>query len=234
MNLLRIQPIVTIYLADTIFAQFAVYERDTLDSDKIYTELRKKIIRLELLPESVLNLSELAQTFGVSRTPIKEVLLSLQAEEWIMRHGSHFIVTPLSLDRIREVTEIRMVLEVQANIWAMQRITPAEMEGLKKIEQQILSFDETSSNEIIVDFDFKIHQVIFQAAKNTQLAKLLERLLGHYLRFWLSIPRHIDLQTFFSEALELIQAIDKKDENMVRECTTRHIRHSVAEIMGTR
>lgn len=205
-----------------------------MDSNRIYEALREKIIRLELAPESVLNLSELAQTFGVSRTPIKEVLISLQAEEWIMRHGSHFIVTPLSLDRIREVTEIRMVLEVQANIWAMQRITPTEIIGLKKIKQQILSLDEKSSNEIIVDFDFKIHQYIFQAAKNTQLAKLLERLLGHYLRFWLSFPRQIDLQIFFSEALELIQAIDQKDESMVRECTTKHIRNSVAEIMGTR
>jgi len=205
-----------------------------LDSNRIYEALREKIIRLELAPESVLNLSELAQAFGVSRTPIKEVLISLQAEEWIMRHGSHFIITPLSLDRIREVTEIRMVMEVQANIWAMQRITPAEMTGLKKIKQQILSLDERSSNEAIVDFDFKIHRYIFQAAKNTQLAKLLERLLGHYLRFWLSIPRQIDLQVFFSEALELIQAIDKKNESIVRECTTKHIRNSVAEIMGTR
>ncbi len=214
--------------------QLFVYTRDTLDSNKIYEELRKKIIRLELAPESVLNLSELAHVFGVSRTPIKEVLITLQAEEWIMRHGSHFIVTPLSLDRIREVTEIRMVLEVQANIWALQRITPAEMDGLKKNKERILSFGEGSSNESIVDLDFKIHQHLFQAAKNTQLAKLLERLLGHYLRFWLSIPRQIDLQIFFSEALELIQAFDKKDENMVRECTTRHIRNSVAEIMGTR
>ncbi len=205
-----------------------------MDSNRIYEALREKIIRLELAPESVLNLSELAQAFGVSRTPIKEVLISLQAEEWIMRHGSHFIITPLSLDRIREVTEIRMVMEVQANIWAMQRITPAEMTGLKKIKQQILSLDERSSNEAIVDFDFKIHRYIFQAAKNTQLAKLLERLLGHYLRFWLSIPRQIDLQVFFSEALELIQAIDKKNESIVRECTTKHIRNSVAEIMGTR
>lgn len=205
-----------------------------MDSNRIYEALREKIIRLELAPESVLNLSELAQSFGVSRTPIKEVLISLQAEEWIMRHGSHFIITPLSLDRIREVTEIRMVMEVQANIWAMQRITPAEMTGLKKIKQQILSLDERSSNEAIVDFDFKIHRYIFQAAKNTQLAKLLERLLGHYLRFWLSIPRQIDLQVFFSEALELIQAIDKKNESIVRECTTKHIRNSVAEIMGTR
>ena len=205
-----------------------------MDSNKIYDALRKKIIRLELAPESVLNLSELAEEFSVSRTPIKEVLISLQAEEWIMRHGSRFIITPLSLERIREVTEIRMVLEVQANIWALQRINAEEMKGLNKIKEQIHSFNERSSNESIVDFDFQIHQYLYQIAKNSQLAKYLERILGHYLRFLFFFPRQIDLKIFFSEPLEIIQAIENKDEKTVRECTTRHIRDSVAEIMGTR
>jgi len=205
-----------------------------MDPNNIFNALRTKIIHLDLPPESVLNLSELAQDFKVSRTPIKEVLIALQAEEWIMRHGSHFIVTPLSLERIREITEIRMVLEVQANIWAMERITENELQGLLKIKDKIGTFDETSSNQSIVDFDFEIHHFIFKAAKNVHLAKMLERLLSHYLRFWLSIPRQINHKIFFTEALELIEAITRKDDALVKECTTRHIRNSVAEIMGTR
>lgn len=205
-----------------------------MDPSQIYAALRKKIIHLELAPESVLNLSDLAKEFEVSRTPIKEVLISLQSEEWIMRQGSHFIVTPLSLERIREITEIRMVMEVQANIWAMERITPAELRELAALKGQAGGFDDTSGNQAIVDFDFTIHHTIFKAAKNAHLAKLLERILSHYLRFWLSIPRQIDAGTFFTEALELIAAIGDKDEERIRECTTRHIRNSVAQIMGTR
>ena len=205
-----------------------------MDPSQIYSALRKKIIHLELAPESVLNLSDLAKEFQVSRTPIKEVLISLQSEEWIKRHGSHFIVTPLSLERIREITEIRMVMEVQANIWAMERITPEEMKTLAAIKEKIGTFNETSSNQSIVDFDFTIHHFIFQVAKNLHLAKILERILSHYLRFWLSIPRQIDHSAFFTESLELIEAIGDKDEPLIREHTTRHIRHSVAQIMGTR
>ncbi|MCK5541937.1 MAG: GntR family transcriptional regulator [Desulfobacterales bacterium] len=204
-----------------------------MNSNEIFEALRKKIIKLELEPEKVLNLSELAEEFCVSRTPIKEVLILLQAEEWIMRHGSHFIVTPLSLERIRELTEIRMVLEVQANIWAMQRITASELKALKELENKILDFDNNCSNQDIVDFDFQIHHYIFKIAKNAHLARLLERLLCHYLRFWLSIPRQIDIKSFFVEARELIKAIENKDEALVKECTTAHIRKSVAEIMGT-
>lgn len=204
------------------------------DPTQIFTALKNKIIHLELPPESVLNLSDLAKEFNVSRTPIKEVLISLQAEEWIMRHGSHFIVTPLSLERIREITEIRMIMEVQANIWAMERITPEELNTLNQLRDQIASFNKESSNRSIVDFDFTIHYTIFKIARNAQLAKLLERLLNHYLRFWLSIPRQIDHVQFFEEAHELIDAVNHKDEAIIRECTTRHIRNSVAQIMGTR
>jgi DNA-binding GntR family transcriptional regulator len=204
-----------------------------LNSNEIFEALRKKIIRLELEPEKVLNLSELAEEFNVSRTPIKEVLILLQAEEWIVRHGSHFIVTPLSLERIREVTEIRMVLEVQANVWAMQRISDPELKLLKELENKIADFDHKSSNQDIVDLDFQIHHYIFKISKNAHLVRLLERLLCHYLRFWLSIPRQIDIKSFFLEARALIKAIEDKDEILVKECTTAHIRNSVAEIMGT-
>lgn len=205
-----------------------------MDPDRIYSALRKKIIHLELAPESVLNLSDLAKEFEVSRTPIKEVLISLQAEEWIMRQGSHFIVTPLSLERIREITEIRMVIEVQANIWAMERITPAETKKLSDLKQQILAFNAESSNQDIVDFDFSLHHFIFSLTKNANLARILERILSHYLRFWLAIPRQIDHKDFFTETLKLMDAIMAKDEALIRECTTHHIRNPVAQIMGTR
>jgi DNA-binding GntR family transcriptional regulator len=200
----------------------------------IYEVLRSRIIHLELAPESVLNLSELAEEFKVSRTPIKEVLLTLQAEDWLLRQGSHFIVTPLSLERIREITEIRMVLEVQANTWAMQRINPQELKELEQIKERILVFDASLGNKAIVDFDSTIHHLIFKAARNIQLTTMLERILSHYLRFWLAVPRHIEARVFFSEALQLIDAIVAKDEKGVRECTLNHIRNSVAEIMGTR
>ncbi len=45
-----------------------------METDKIFEMIYKQIINLDLLPEKVLNLNELAESFQVSRTPIKEVL----------------------------------------------------------------------------------------------------------------------------------------------------------------
>ena len=93
--------------------------KDDVGANKIYSLLREKIIWLEIMPETILNLTELAKEFKVSRTPIKEALILLQGEEWVLHYGPHFMVTPLSIDRLRDITEIRSALEIQASIWAM-------------------------------------------------------------------------------------------------------------------
>ena len=204
-----------------------------MEPSKIYELVREKIIWLDLMPESILNLSELAESFEVSRTPIKEALIFLQADGWVLHQGSHFMVTPLSLDRIKEITEIRSLIEVQANIWAMNRITPEELTALGELEKEILQIDDTSSNNQMIELDVKFHQSLFRAAKNSQLAQLLERMLGHYLRFWLAIPREIEPQSFFAETLEIIQAIKAKDEVKLRMSSVEHIKRSVDEIMGS-
>jgi DNA-binding GntR family transcriptional regulator len=198
-----------------------------------YELLWDKIIWLDLAPESILNLSELAEDYNLSRTPVKEALLLLQTEGWVLRNGSHFIVTPLSLDRIKEITEIRAVLEVQANVWAMQRISSPELAEIKDLRQKILACNDPDNNRHIVQLDFAFHRVLFRATRNTQLASLLDRLLAHYLRFWLSLNQSIELPGFFAEALAIIEAVEKKDEEAIRAVTIEHMRRSVERILSS-
>ena len=204
-----------------------------MEPKKIYELLREKIIWLDLMPETYLNLSELAESFKVSRTPVKEALVLLQADGWVLRHGQHFMVTPLSLSRIKEITEIRMVLEIQANSWAMERISPEELAALNELKEEIKGLGNAPSNRQLVELDFRFHRGLYHATKNSQLAQLLDRLLSHYLRFWLSIPREIEPQSFFKETAEIIRAVESKDNARIKEASTEHIKKSIDEIMGT-
>ncbi len=204
-----------------------------MESDKIYQSLKKKIIWLDLMPETILNLSDLAESFKVSRTPIKEVLILLQAEGWVLRNGPYFMVMPLSLERIKEITEIRTVMEVQAIIWALSRITVKELSALDDLKDQILNLGESSPNKQMIELDLQFHRALYQATKNGQLARLLDHLLSHYLRFWLSIPLKTGPKWFFKDNLEMIQAIKEKDEARLAMLASQHIKSSVDEIMGS-
>ena len=200
---------------------------------KIYEALKEKIIWLDLMPESLLNVSELAKSFNVSRTPVKEALIYLETEGWVLRNGTHILVTPLSIERIKEISEIRSIMEVQANIWAMYRMNKEEWLTLKKIRTEIENLAEVPNNKQLVELDLKFHRTILKASKNNQLAQILERLLHHFLRFWLSIPLRTGVQTVFQDTIEIIQAIQMKDEAGLKLATLEHIKQSVDEIMGT-
>lgn len=199
---------------------------------EIYSNLKEKIIWLDLKPGSALNLVELSKSFGVSRNPITIALTRLDAEEWVVRQGTHFVVNPLTLNRIREITEIRSVLEVQANMWAMHRITPEELDALRHLKSEINNLDDKSSNKKIVKLDVKFHSILFKASRNSHLATLLERMLCHYLRFWLSFTGNIDRSSFFSQAFDIVKAIEDKDEMRLRAASIEHIKVSLDQIMG--
>jgi DNA-binding GntR family transcriptional regulator len=204
-----------------------------MDPIAIYEDLKEKIIWLEHKPESTFNLTELAEHYGVSRNPITLALTRLDAEDWVARHGSHFVVSPLSLSRIREITEIRSLMEIQAYMWALRRITPEEIDEVGKLKKEIRKLSKSATNQEIVRLDLKFHRLLYQAAKNSELSQLLERLLSHYLRFWLSIPRKIDREAFFIEHSEIIDAVLAKDEEQLRAATSEHIKKSVEEIIGS-
>ena len=203
-----------------------------MDPLTIYEDLKDKIIWLDLKPESTLNLVALSQEYRVSRNPITIALTRLDAEEWVVRNGSHFVVSPLTVDRIREITEIRSVMEVQANLWAMQRMDDQGLAMLKTLRDEILTLRDGVSNKEIVELDVKFHQLLYKATKNKQLTTMLNRMLSHYLRFWLSSPNPIKREAFFKDEIEIIKALETKDEARLKTATSAHIKASLDEIMG--
>ena len=126
-----------------------------MEPEKIFQLLKEKIIKLELLPGSVLNLSELAKSFNLSRTPVKEAAIMLHAEGWILRESGYFTVTPLSLKLIKEITEIRSSLEIQANLWAMQRIDSEEIRALDELKKKVLGLSNGLSNKEMIELDIQ-------------------------------------------------------------------------------
>jgi len=203
-----------------------------MDPIKIYEDLKEKIVWLNLSPGSTLNQVELSETFGVSRNPLMIALTRLDAEGWIVRNGSHFVVSPLTIDRMREITEIRSVLEIQANLWAMNRITSEGIRELKTLGNEIKQASRDATRAEIVQLDYRFHTILYRETRNQELAQLLQRLLCHYLRFWLAGPQEIRKDAFFADTLQIIEAVEAKDEISLRASTAVHIKTSLDFLMG--
>ena len=200
-----------------------------MDPKKIHEILRNKIIHLEMEPEHIINVSDLATSFGISRTPVKEALILLQGEGWLLRHGSHFMVTPLTIKRLKDNIEIRLLMEPEAYIWAMQRITEAVQQELWDIEREMREMSPEEPARSFGELDQRFHETLLKATDNQVLFVLLSRIIGQCLRYWLS-PIEKDKENYFKSALEIISAIRNQDAKRLTESATEHIKMSLLEV----
>ncbi len=91
----------------------------------VYDRLLTGIALADYAPGSALNEKELADQLGVSRTPVREALLRLRLEGLVrvVPRGGIF-VAETSIRQIREITEVRLVLEECSGRLAVARRSP--------------------------------------------------------------------------------------------------------------
>src|SRR5262249_17423738 len=87
-------------------------------TDVAYERLRKLIQQGEFLPGSLIRETELTSRFEMSRTPIREALQRLQAEGLLVPGQRGYIVVDLSREDVRDVYQVRAMLEGTAARWA--------------------------------------------------------------------------------------------------------------------
>jgi DNA-binding GntR family transcriptional regulator len=155
----------------------------------IFQELAVSIVEGRLPPGHEVNSAELARRFQTSRTPVREALLLLEREDLVIvppRRRPY--VSPVALDQVREVYEIRASLYALVSELVVARASDEEIAALSSW-QQLLEADAADGD---VDGYFW-HNVGFRnaeasLAQNTELQRRLSSLGLQMHRF-----RHLSL-----------------------------------------
>lgn len=189
--------------------------------------LKKSILNGVYGPGSRLNEAELAESMGVSRSPIREAIQRLAKEglvELVPRKGS--FVTSLKLDEVKELFELREVLEIKAAELAAQRISNQELSQLSKLLVDTSDLIKRKKyRQYPWNLDF--HKQIASCAKNRYLLEKIYDTNVHLL-----LVRHKSgLETGRAEkALQehkrIFEAIRNKDAGSAGQFMKEHIRFS--------
>lgn len=136
--------------------------------------IRRAILNGELSSGSRLVQAELAATLEVSTTPVREALRDL-ASEGLVRFDPHrgAVVQELSGDELRDIYEIRLLLEPVAIRQAVPRITEALIERLRRLHQRMR--DEPHSAEW-VDFNRTFHMAVYESGSSQRLSSIIRGL----------------------------------------------------------
>lgn len=198
-----------------------------MNKEEAYEELRVRIITNGFAPGEILKEKDLMAQLAIGRSPLREILFRLQEENLIKplpRLG--YMVTTLDIFEVRELVELRRELEGYAGYLAAQRITTGQLEELRTIirEAETETGETKDVSNITEYFDTRFHSLLYQAAGNQKLVKILQDLHIVMLRIWFHVG--LDAIGFAQQAqnfYEVLEALEQKDPVKVRTAMEDHV-----------
>ena len=193
--------------------------------EQAYERLKDWIIFTELQPGTLLNERELAIKFGISRTPLREILQRLSYQHLIIiKPRSGIFVAPIDYFNLKSTFEVRAPIEAKAAYLAARRASAGDIESLQKIINLSYKAKETGNFQRLIQLDQSFHETLGDISKNPVLRKILEDLHNVCLRFWYLSIDLIPKDYQIAEDLDRIfTAIRKGDHELAAELNSRHV-----------
>lgn len=174
-------------------AEFSVLDNDMSvvggsAAHRAYEYVKHLILVNQLTPGSELREGQLTETSGYGRTPIREALRRLVQEGFVeVRPRQGYRVAPVTLSRVRDLFEMRMLLEPVAAELAASRASRADLEDLASLGRQTYPLDAAGYERFLAD-NCEFHARVAEAAGNSLLARTLRNLLEEMQRlFFISL-----------------------------------------------
>ena len=147
-------------------------------SGQITTRIRDKILTGEYSPGSPLLQDSIAAEFGVSKIPVREALRQL-AGEGLVTFSPHrgAVVSEISYEEAREITEIRISLESLALRLAVPNITEEDLEQVEEVFRLAGSEEDISR---YANLCWQFHEILCGFAGRPRLQNMIESLHATY------------------------------------------------------
>ncbi|TDR88087.1 GntR family transcriptional regulator [Enterovirga rhinocerotis] len=202
-------------------------------TDRVYGELRRKVIDSDLAPGSQILEQDLATMLGVSRTPVREALIRLENEglvEIIPRHGVRIV--PVSLTDMREIYEVCVSLEsTAAGLAAAAALPPDAIDELTAIcELMTTSLDGGDIERWALE-DEAFHLKVVEFSGNRRLREIVSNCWDQVHRarlFTLRLQPHPQPAKSIQEHHDIIAAIREGASERASELMREHRRRGGA------
>lgn len=141
---------------------------------QVYDYLRDQLRRGTILPGSAINLDETSRKLGVSRTPLRDALIQLEAEGFVTiypRRG--IVVNGLSLQDIRNYYQIIGALESAAVEQAFERLGEAKIRLMEEIIAAMKTAIEGDDFDLYYEKNLALHDVYLSVCGNENLVRMV-------------------------------------------------------------
>jgi len=189
---------------------------------EVYCQLKQRILLGELEPGASLQEKGLAEEFNVSRTPIREALIRLEADGLVRivpKQGVY--VTEITHKSFRDAYEIRYLLIAVAGQLAAQRMTEEELDRLESIADSMVGETDTKRIQAL---DLTFHDNLNCSSHNPLLADTLQRLRSYMPRIWITTRADAEyFQRTIADHQEVVASLRARDGDRVGTLLQAHV-----------
>lgn len=150
----------------------------------VYEELKMQILTGKIAPGMRMMEVELAESIGVSRTPVREAIRKLEKEGLVTiqpRRGAY--ASRISAKDLIDILEVRQDMEGLAAYLASSRMDPNQMKQLVEISEKYDKAVQDGNTADMIEYDSAFHNLIVESCNNSILTMMINRLQELVLRF---------------------------------------------------
>ena len=204
-------------------------------SSKIYADLRTELVSLRRSPGEAISEAEIALSYGVSRTPVREAILKLSDEGLLeIFPQSGIFVSRIPVAALPEAIIIRKALEETTARLAAGHATTSQILTLHAILERQREADAASDGNAFHQADEMFHATIAEVAGHPGIWKLIQQVKIHVDRYRrLTLPQTGRMAQVIAEHEAILHAIEARDPAGARMAMEAHLERLLGDIRAT-
>lgn len=199
---------------------------------RVFHAIREDILNGKYEANEELKEKAIGDELGVSRTPVREALRQLELEGlvYIIPNRGAF-VEGVSLKDLKEIYEIRTLLEGLCARWAAEKIKKEQIDALEETIF-LTEFHRSKGNlDQVVEQDNRFHQILYDACDSKELNRVLKD-YHHYLQRIrrVSLGDENRARASAMEHRRITEALIARDPAAAEERAREHIRNTISNM----
>ncbi len=161
--------------------------------EQVYEFLRAELHKGKLAPGASINLTQVSESLGISKTPLRDALIQLEVEGFVTispRRG--IFVNRLDLDDIKHCYEIIGALEAAVLISVFDKLRNEGLDEMKRLNREISAALDREDYEAYYELNIRFHHLFVDMSENESLKRIImpmkQRLYDFpcrgYIRSW--------------------------------------------------
>ncbi len=204
-------------------------------ASRIYSDLRVELVSLERRPGEAISEAQIALSYGVSRTPVREAILKLSDEGLLEIYPqSGIFVSRIPIAALPEAILIRKALEETTARLAAERATSSQILALQSVLERQREASAAGDIDTFHQADELFHATVADVAGHPGIWKFIQQVKVHVDRYRrLTLPQQGRIPKVIAEHEAVLTAIEAHDPERARRSMEAHLESLLDNISTT-